>query len=563
MALQVEAPLLAIQTTRTGLVEGPERTVDRRVGDLEAQAPEVVGGLPLGCPLRFGRDHRTSLGHTHAPVSWRLELQYNIRRPAQPRAGRPVTRVAALVMQGGTGCRPWKCHLVIMKFGGSSVADAERILAVAEIVRRRVKQRPVVVVSALAGVTDLLEQAFDSARQGDLEALEPLLSDLERRHRWALAGCIETATSRHHTGLEMNRLFEDLRQRLRSIRILGEGTPRARDAVMAFGETLSSRIVAAAFHDREISAAWLDSRDVMTTDDHFGDAAPQSEQVREACNTKVRPLLEAREVPVLGGFIGASESGDTTTLGRGGSDTSAAVLGLALDADEIQIWTDVDGLMSADPRLVPAARTLPRVSFAEAAELALYGARVLHPDSIEPAVLRQIPVRVLNARRPDGSGTLIVGDSRPEDVPVAVVGKGQVALVRLLSRRVPMAPGLPLRVLQTCANAGIEPDLVLASGNAVTLAVSRSERLAALDSLGSEARIETDLDRALACVVGVGPSGSRGLQERVLAELASREPDVIALGASGASIVAVLRQEVLSGSLRHLHQRFCEEESCR
>ena len=450
-----------------------------------------------------------------------------------------------------------------MKFGGSSVADAERIMAVAEIVRRRLKQQPVVVVSALAGVTDLLEQAFDSARQGDLDALEPKLSDLERRHRWALAGCIENATSRHHAGLEMDRLFEDLRQRLRSIRILGEGTSRARDAVLAFGETLSSRIVAAAFRDRALSAAWVDSRDVMRTDAQFGAAAPQSEQVREACKLKVRPLVEAGDVPVLGGFVGASESGDTTTLGRGGSDTSAAVFGLALDADEIQIWTDVDGLMSADPRLVPAARTLPRVTFAEAAELALYGARVLHPDSIKPAVLRQIPVRVLNARRPDGCGTLIVGQRRSADVPVAVVGKGQVTLVRLSSRRVPMAPGLPLRVLETCANAGIEPDLVLASGSVVTLAVSASEPLEALESLDSEATRETVLDRALACVVGVGPSGIRGLQERVLAEFATREPDVIALGASGASIVAVLRQENLSASLRHLHQRFCEEESCR
>jgi aspartate kinase len=453
-----------------------------------------------------------------------------------------------------------------MKFGGSSVADAERISGVAEIVRARMKQHPVVVVSALAGVTDLLEQAFDSARQGDLDSLEPLLSDLERRHRWALAGCIENATSRHHAGLETDRLFEDLRQRLRSIRILGEGTARARDAVLALGETLSSRIVAAALRDRALPATWLHSTDVMTTDDQFGDASPKPEQVRQACDARVRPLLEAGEVPVLGGFVGASESGDTTTLGRGGSDISAAVLGLALDADEIQIWTDVDGLMSADPKLVPAARTLPCVTFAEAAELALYGARVLHPDAIEPAVLQQIPVRVLNSRRPDGSGTWIVGQRRAEDAPVAVVSKGPVALVRLLSRRVPMAPGLPLRVLETCARAGIEPDLVLAAGSAVTLAVSRTERLAALESLGSEVTVETDLDRAVVCVVGVvgvGPGGIRGLRERVVAELASREPDVIAVGASGASIVAVLRQEVLSGSLRHLHQRFCEEESCR
>jgi len=450
-----------------------------------------------------------------------------------------------------------------MKFGGSSVADAERILSAAEIVRQRTDRRPVVVVSALAGVTDLLEQALDAAREGQLDTLEPLLSDLERRHRWALVGCIENATGRHHAGLEMDRLFDDLRQRLRSMRILGEGTPRARDAVLAFGESLSSRIVAAAFCDRGLRAVWVDARDVMLTDDRFGAAAPQPERVRQACAALVRPLLAEGQVPVLGGFIGASRSGETTTLGRGGSDTSAAILGLALDADEIQIWTDVDGLMSADPRLVPAARTLPRVTFAEAAELALYGARVLHPHSIEPAVLRQIPVRVLNAQRPAGPGTLIVGERSPEDAPVAVVSKGPVALVRLLSRRVPMDPSVPLRVLEACANEGIVPHLVLVSGTTVTLVLSHGERPEALESLASEARIETDNDRVLACVVGVGPDGERGLRARVLAELAALEPDVIALGASAGSIVAVLKQDVLARSLRHLHRRLCEGESSR
>ena len=300
--------------------------------------------------------------------------------------------------------------MIVMKFGGSSVADAERIRGVADIVRERIARQPVVVVSALAGVTDLLEQALSAARRGDLEGLEPLVADIVRRHRWALAGCIDDARRRHHLGLEIDRVLDELRQRLRSVRVLGEVTPRVRDAVLACGETLSARLVAAAFREQELAARWVDPEQVMATDDRFGAASPDAEGVKERCRALLWPLLEQGQVPVIGGFVGSSRSGETTTLGRGGSDTSAAVLGLALGAEEIQIWTDVDGLMSADPRLVPAARTLERVSFAEATELALYGARVLHPDSIAPAVCRQIPVRVLNSGRPDGNGTLVVGE---------------------------------------------------------------------------------------------------------------------------------------------------------
>jgi aspartate kinase len=450
--------------------------------------------------------------------------------------------------------------VIVMKFGGSSVADADRIRAAVDIVVRREERRPVVVVSALGGVTDLLERAFAAARQDDREGLEAVLADVERRHRWALSGCVDEPGRRHHLGLEIDRLFEQLRQRLRSVRVLAEGTPRIRDAVLAHGEALSARILTAALQEGGLAAHRMDPEQIMATDDRFGAASPDVAGVRERCRTGLVPLLEAREVPVLGGFVGSSPAGETTTLGRGGSDTSAAALGLALEADEIQIWTDVDGLMSADPHLVPEARTLDRVSFAEAAELALYGARVLHPDSIAPAVRRGVPVRVLNSMRPEGRGTLVVGERPADDAggPVAVASKDGIGVARVLSRRMPMDPALPRRVLSVCADAGVVPELVLSSATTMSIVTSRPERLRALAEVGDEAEIRVSGDCAIACVVGLAGTGAASLLERVIAEVARGEPELIASGALRASVIAVVRRGALARTVRRLHERFFE-----
>jgi aspartate kinase len=452
--------------------------------------------------------------------------------------------------------------LIVMKFGGSSVADAERIVAAGRIVQGRMGRGPVVIVSALAGVTDLLVDAVGAARRGERDTLDRLLAELERRHRWALTGAVEDAGRRHRLSLEIDRLFEDLRQRLRSIRILGEATPRAADAVLASGEDLSARIVVAALRDLGVPARWVDPREVLLTDRSFGEAEPRSDAVRERARALLSPIAESGEVPLLGGFVGASADGDTTTLGRGGSDTSAAVLGSALEAEEIEIWTDVDGLMSADPRLVPAARTLPRVSFAEAAELAFYGARVLHPDSIAPAVQRRIPVRVLNSLRPDGEGSLIVEDGAGGELPplASVASRSGVCLVRLTSRRMRADASLLAAVTRTLDEAGLSADLVVATEVAVSMVLPRPVDPALLErALGSLARIEVEPERAIVCVVGTGLARGGPFRAAVLAALADLDPETVVLGASPASLAAVLPQARLEQAVRELHRRFFEE----
>jgi aspartate kinase len=450
--------------------------------------------------------------------------------------------------------------VIVMKFGGSSVADAERILGVARIVRRHLERRPVVVVSALGGVTDLLDRAFDRARQGDLEGLEPVVAEIVRRHRWALAGCVNDGSRRHRLDLEIDRLFEGLQGRLRSVRILGEGTDRARDAVLAHGEWLAARIVTAALRETELPARRVDPGRLIVTDERFGAAKPRPEAVRTRVASELLPLLEAGEVPVVGGFVGSSEAGETTTLGRGGSDTTAATLGLALEAEEIQIWTDVEGLMSADPRIVPGARTLARVSFAEAAELALYGARVLHPDSISPAVRRRIPVRVSSSLRPEGASTLVLGE-RPEGGaggPLAVASKDAVVFARVTSRRMPMDPTLATRALQVCADAGLAPELMLSSATTLSMVSTLGDRLDGLSCLQDEAEIELSTEHAIACVVGCAVVEEEAVREQVMAELARWKPELVALGALRASVVAVVRRDRLADCVRRLHDRFSE-----
>jgi len=450
--------------------------------------------------------------------------------------------------------------LIVMKFGGTSVADAERIRAVAGIVRERMDRRPVIVLSALGGVTDLLERSVQVARRGEPDQLEPLLAELERCHRWALAGAIEDAGRLHDLRLEVDGLFESLRGKLRSIRILGEGTPRACDAVLAFGEALSTRIAVAAFRDCGLPAVWVDAREVMRTDDAFGAAEPDVDAVREACTARLLPLLEAGEFPVMAGFVGATTEGETTTLGRGGSDTSAVVLGLGLPAEEIQIWTDVDGLMSADPRLVPEARTLSRVSFAEAADLAFYGARVLHPASIAPAARRRIPVRVLNSLRPDGEGTLVLdGPAARGDAPVAVTSRRGVRLVTVTSRGMRVDGDLLRRVVEGCSRLDVVPELVLSSGTSLTWVAPQEAPLETLErELGADLLFEQLEHRAVCGVIGAGLATEGPLRGRVLAELARGNPDLIAQGASRTSVLAVLDETRLSSVVHRLHKRFFE-----
>lgn len=451
-----------------------------------------------------------------------------------------------------------------MKFGGTSVADADCIRRCGAIVDARREQCPVVVVSALGGVTDLLVQAIEQALNDDLPALEPLLADIERRHRWAVAGCVEGSAQRHDLNLELDAAFEDLRDRLRSIRILGEGTPKALDAILGFGERVSSRIVAAGFRDAGIPARWVDARKVVRTDSRFGAAEPDTERTREAARAELLPILEGGAVPVLGGYIASDAEGEQTTLGRGGSDTTAALLGRVLEAKEIQIWTDVDGLMTADPRWVPNARRLDRVSFGEAAALAFYGAKVLHPASIAPAVERDIPVRVLNSSSPEDAGTLILGDRPDVSAGIASIAtlRGLTGL-QIRARRPTADPSWFGSVIEALSLHG--GDLLLANlERGAALFVSRTEPdieslSESLEQRGHAVEITRQSGLALICLIGSG-LGRTEARAAVLSALEPCRPLAVSMGASSYSVQAVVDENGLADAVRGLHERYLDSK---
>src|ERR1700752_1459405 len=295
---------------------------------------------------------------------------------------------------------------IVMKFGGTSVDDAKSISRVAEIVRGRVPQRPVVVVSAMARVTDQLLQMARSAGAGDRKTALTLARELRERHYNTAGELLGTGVfTQFHSDLGTE--FEELEELLRGIAAVGELTPRTTDNVASFGEVLSSKLVTAAMSAHGIQATLVDSRDCIVTDGNFTRAAPLFEETNAKLGELVQPLIKLGRVPVMGGFIGANRSGITTTIGRGGSDFSAAIVGAGLNAERIEIWTDVAGILTTDPRICPEARRIKVISFDETAELAYFGAKVLHPATVMPAIQKNIPVYVLNSRNPPCEGTRI------------------------------------------------------------------------------------------------------------------------------------------------------------
>ncbi|MBI1722369.1 MAG: aspartate kinase, partial [Gemmatimonadetes bacterium] len=297
--------------------------------------------------------------------------------------------------------------MIVVKFGGTSVGDADAIRRAAAVTRSRLERRPIVVVSALAGTTNALLAIADHAVRGQLIVALREVEGMRARHLAAADELLGSGAPADDVRGEISATCDELASLAEALSVLGHLTPRSQDAIAAIGEQLSPCLVTAAFAACGLPVELVDARRVMITDESFTRAAPRTEVIARAARETLLPHVEAGRVPIIGGFIGATEQGVTTTLGRGGSDYSAALLGAALEAEAIEIWTDVDGMLTADPGVVPAARLLEQLRFDEASELATFGAKVLHPSTIAPAVRRGIPVLVYNAHRPEGRGTRI------------------------------------------------------------------------------------------------------------------------------------------------------------
>jgi aspartate kinase len=455
-----------------------------------------------------------------------------------------------------------------MKFGGTSVADRaaiERLVSIVRAARQAAIQPesadwrgPVVVVSALGGVTDRLLGVAAEAGAGDVEGALENIKALEARHL-EVAGVVTDDGERHRLEALIRAEFDELERVVGALGVLREVTPRWLDAIAATGEILSSRMVTAALASHGLPSAWVDARRVMVTTADHTSAAPLEAETTAALTATVDPLLASRKIPVIGGFVGATKSGVTTTLGRGGSDYSASIVGACLSAEEIQIWTDVDGMLTADPRVVRDVRVVPHLSFAEASELAYFGAKVLHPATIQPAVGRNIPVRILNARRPeDPVGTLITRDRPASDEPfTAIASKTGVTVVDITSTRMLMAHGFLRRIFEVFEQHRISVDVVTTSEVSVSVTIDDARRVPeALETLRGVADVTREDGMAILCAVGEGLQNDPTLVTELLGATGGVPIRMVSQAAARRNITLVLRAEDLNSTLQRVHEQF-------
>src|SRR5262245_13160883 len=451
--------------------------------------------------------------------------------------------------------------MIVMKFGGTSVGSAERIRSLGARVRERLDRRPLVVVSALSGVTDLLIRGAHAALRREA-GQDALLRELRDRHHGVIRELVADEAVRERLLGHVDAVLDELRVLYTGVHYLEELTPRSLDAISAVGERLSSEIAGAALAADGLPARALDSRGLLVTDDGFGRALPLPAETGSRLRDAVVPLLEAGTVPVVGGFIGAPRAGVTTTLGRGGPDWPGAIFGALLHAEEIQIWTDVDGILTVDPRTVPAARVIPEVSYDEAAELAYFGAKVLHPATIKPAVEKGIPVRILNSLDPNAPGTLILGEARGrEGESRALAFKKGISVILIAQPRMLMAHGFVARVFDVFARHRTSVDLIATSEVSISLTVDDAHTLPAVEQdLAELGDVRVLREMAIVSVVGRGFVRHAGLAGRIFRALADVNVVMISFGASDVNISFVVAEKDAERAVRLLHRDFFEAD---
>ena len=451
----------------------------------------------------------------------------------------------------------------IMKFGGTSVEDASAFRNVAAIVAAAAAMRPVVVVSAISGFTNTLVASVQRAIESDARAATRSLDQDLRRHI-AIARELLNAESCAAFELTVAVTRREIRQLHKIIAVHPVTHPPLQDEIIAYGEQLSAQLLAAVLRENNLTTRYVDARRCLKTDDNYGSATPLPETTA-ATRAELIPLLESARIPVLGGFIGSTGNGVTTTLGRGGSDYSAAIIGAALDAREIQIWTDVSGVLTADPRIVNRARTIPVLSYQEAAELAYFGAKVLHPKTIQPAIDCRIPVRVCNSRAAGKAGTLIVAESEaaPQTVK-AIAHKSGITTVQVSSARMLGAYGFLRALFEVFDRHRTAVDVVTTSEVSVSLSIDDAsalpELIPELEKLGA---VEVEAHRAIISIIGEGLRNTPGIAARVFSEISDINVAMISVGASSVNLTFMVEESRATETIKRLHYVCFEGESDR
>jgi aspartate kinase len=448
--------------------------------------------------------------------------------------------------------------MIVMKFGGSSVESAAAIERVAGIVKSRAARRPVVVVSAMGKTTNKLLAIAQTAIEGRREEYIRQIHDLRDFHSREARQVVPLA-ERAALDRILDDHFQELTELVKGLAVLGELTPRSIDAISAYGERLSSIIVSLAFRHFGMSAVHVDSRELIVTDKRHTHAAPLFSETYSRLSAALPPLTE-KSVVVMGGFIASTRDGVTTTLGRGGSDLTAAVVGAGIGAEEIQIWTDVDGMLTADPTIIPGGHRVKLISFAEAAELAYFGAKVLHPATVVPAIEKNIPVLILNSRRPECGGTRIVSDAvHSRNVAKSIACKRHITLINVRSTRMLMAYGFLKRIFEVFDRYETPVDMVATSEVSVSLTIDDTRNLEAIcQELRQFAGVEVEPGQAIVCLVGDNIRHTPGVARRIFSAL-DVNVGMMSVGASLLNFGFVVQETDLPRAVEALHAEFFSE----
>jgi len=453
--------------------------------------------------------------------------------------------------------------LVVMKFGGTSVEDPVAIGRTAAIVAGRVAlgKQPIVVVSAMAKVTDQLLRAAAAASTGDRTGALAISERLRCRHRDTASQLVKNTADCAALIEKIDRKFDSLDEILRGLSAILELTPRISDLIVSHGELLSSRIVAAAFRELGVDAAHADAREIVITDSQFQKAVPLDAIIEQRAQAKLLPLTSRGKVPVMGGFIASNEAGITTTLGRGGSDFTGALIGGAVQAEAIEIWTDVDGIMTTDPRICPDALRVKIISFEEAAELAYFGAKVLHPATILPAVKKNIPVLVLNSRNAACEGTRITSLAPPCKSPFkSIAVKKKLSIIDVVASRMLMTHGYMRDIFTIFDKHQCPVDMVSTSEVSVSLSVDSNEKLPAIAAdLSKLADVKYEGKKALVCMVGDDIRGKSGMAAQVFTAIKHINVRMISQGASEINMSFMIDEDDADEAVRSLHAIFFKD----
>lgn len=454
--------------------------------------------------------------------------------------------------------------MIVMKFGGTSVADCQAITRTISIIRGKLPQKPVVVVSALSKVTDLLYRIADQAAVRNRMETSELLDQLRSRHIGLAHDLMSDSPSFcHQACAKVNDICDSLSSFVGAVCSLGELSDRSKAIIISTGEYLSSNIICCAMNARGIRTGFMDARRMIITDRDFLKGEPDSDAIKAKVPGIVSAAYEGNDAVITQGFVSATAEGEPTVLGRGGSDYSASLIGMAIDASAIEIWTDVDGVRTADPRKVENTKCIERISFEEAAEMAHFGAKVLHPLTIEPAVNKNIPIYVLNSMNPEGKGTVILQSNMIDDGVKSVSFKENILVINIFSTKMINTSGFLKKVFEIFSENKVSVDLISTSEANISVTVDSSQKIdRVVEELSGFADVYVDRDKSQISVIGKNITNLKGLLQKTFAPLSDCKIYMISQGASYVNLSFVVDRDNMTDAVRQIHKYLFENESC-